>query len=103
LEDQYVLTKQQWKRGLKDCQTLSKGKRGWAMTRCTCTVFARSAKLHSHDCAKRKAYEQQHPTPSERRAGKKERIKGMVKALRPAEPHVDKQLMGLLGMKEGKK
>jgi hypothetical protein len=78
------------------------------MTRCTCTVFARNIKLHSPDCAKRKAYEQQQQqqpiTSSERKAGKKERIAKMVENLFPKqEPVFDAQLMGLLGMKKDTK
>lgn len=64
------------------------------MTRCACTVFARSGKLHGADCAMRKALEQ-------RKAGKRERIAKMTKNLFPKqEPVVDAQLMRLLGMKK---
>ena len=51
------------------------------MTRCTCTVFARSWKLHRHDCPRYQAHEQrEHPiTPSQRREGKTERISTIVK------------------------
>ena len=70
------------------------------MRRCTCTVFSRDAALHNPDCARRKAHKQR-PTLSERRAGKHDRIKAMVKVLRPDHNAVvDEQLVMLLGVQE---
>jgi hypothetical protein len=73
------------------------------MTRCTCTVFARSAKLHGPDCAIRQQQKLK-PSTSERKAGKRGRITKMVENLFPnQEPVFDEQLMRLLGMKKGSK
>ena len=66
-------------------------------TTCTCTVFARSGKLHNHDCPKYQAYER----TSTRKASKKERIKELLEKLRTPEPTppIDEELMELLGVK----
>jgi hypothetical protein len=73
------------------------------MILCTCTVFARSGKMHDHNCPKRQAYEQQAQSSSERKAGKCGRIKAIVKMLRPKVSSVDEQLMVVLGMKKKNK
>jgi len=54
---------------------------------CTCTVFARTGKLHRPDCPKHKTYAQhKHEQTITRKAGKKERMKTLLNELRPDEP-----------------
>jgi hypothetical protein len=83
------------------------------MTRCTCTVFARSGKLHHHDCPKRKAYvrgrerrEQALITSTREgtKAGKHERIRKMLAKLSPpSQPMIEEEVLKLIAMQEGKK
>jgi len=66
---------------------------------CTCTVFAPNDKFHSPDCPKHKTYAQRlRENKSERKAGKKERLKKLMKSLCTDEPPpIDEELRGVLG------